>query len=510
MKKILSFLTALAIVISLGAAALPAAYAAEAENSEKGSESEFVRFTGDGFDPYASFEFSDKGQNDYIDPDTVKWAAIRHRTAARYNEDNVEYIGQFYVSPPAEPFIPAHYIYSGEWETLILDMTSVAALYGRESIWDSSHYLNPENIRLDPLEPDRDAENFDDSTGRGKVIEGDYIDIAWIAFFEKEEDAKAYTGTENTPYCLLDVDSLSSPFSVHSLKAELFTDKPVDPDATEVPVEISGPVALLALNYEDELNDMLFAGGKNIIQEVYFGENCYIVDVPAGGDPNVELCFGALAASGDIDEISADECKVMQMGVRVNTDDGGVVGNIYWQTDLNPGYSETQNYEYKYAKTTDVQVVTLDFTKIKRWEGAVSNLRFDPFVSTKNDTDVELYYVAFFTNIESAQAFGEKFLAEGLPATPAPTEKPTAAPTEVPTEAPATNAPTEAPVATDAPATDAPVATDKDNSGKDNSGTKDNDSKGGLPGWALACIIGGAVVIVAAVLGIVLSKKKKK
>ena len=159
---------------------------------------------------------------------------------------------------------------------------------------------------------------------------------------------------------------------------------------------------------------------------------------------------------------------------------------------------------------TDIQVVTLDFTKIKRWEGAVSNLRFDPYVSTKNDTDVELYYVAFFTNIESAQAFGEKFLAEGLPATPAPTEKPTAAPTEVPTEAPATNAPTEAPVATDAPATDAPAATDKDNSGKDNSGTKDNDSKGGLPGWALACIIGGSVVTVAAVLGIVLSKKKKK
>ena len=505
MKKIISLLTALAIVITLAAALLPAAYAAGAENEGKSTESEYVRLIGDGFDPYATFEFSSKGQNDSIDPDTVTWAAIRHRTAARYNEDNVEYIAQFYVSPPAEPFIPVHYNYSGEWETVIVDMTSVAALYGRESIWDSGHYTDTHNIRLDPLEPDRDADNFDDSTGRGKVIEGDYIDIAWIAFFEKEEDAKAYTGTENTPYCLLDAESLSAPFSTHSLKAELFSDKPVEPDVTDAPAEVTGPGALFALNYEDDLNDMLFAGGKNIVDSVYFSEKCYIVDIPAGGDPNVELCIGSLIADGDIDDISADDYKVMQMGVRVNIADGGKVGNIYWQTDLHPGYSEAQNYEYKYQDTTDVQVVTLNFSKLKKWEGSISNLRFDPFGSTYNDTEVELYYVAFFTNIESAEAFSAKFLAEGLPATPAPTEKPTAAPTAAPTEAPVvTDAPTDAPKPTDAP-----PPTNADNTGdKDNA--SDNTPKKGLSTGAVVGIVIGAVAVAAVICGIVISKAGKK
>ena len=57
-------------------------------------------------------------------------------------------------------------------------MTSVAARYERETIWDSGNYTSTSEIRIDPLEPDRDAENFDDSTGRGIATEGDYVDIA--------------------------------------------------------------------------------------------------------------------------------------------------------------------------------------------------------------------------------------------------------------------------------------------------------------------------------------------
>ncbi|MBO5076688.1 MAG: hypothetical protein J5584_03720, partial [Clostridia bacterium] len=459
-----------------------------------------------GFDPYASFQFSENGQNDTIDPDSVQWAAIRYRTAAQYNEDNVEYISQFYVYPPAEPFIPVHYNYSGEWETVIVDMTSVAALYGRESIWNSTGYTDTRYIRLDPLEPDRDADNFDDSTGRGKVIEGDYIDIAWIAFFESEADAKAYTGTEDTPYCLLDTGSLSSTFSVHSLKAEYISEKPVDPAATDAPVEIPGPGALFALNYEDELNDLLFAGNKNIIEEVYFEDNCYKIDVPAGSDPNLELCFGSLVLSGDIEDISADDNKIIQLGVRVNTEEGGgVVGNLYWQTDLHPGYSEPQDFEFKYQATTDIQVVNLDFTRIKNWEGWVSNLRYDPFSISQSDTQVELYYIAFFPNMESAEAFGAQFLAEGLPATPVPTEKPTAAPTAAPTEAPVvTDAPTDAPKPTDAP-----PPTNADNTGdKDNA--SDNTPKKGLSTGAVVGIVIGAVAVAAVICGIVISKAGKK
>ena len=506
MKKTLSMLTVLALVISLAAGPLTAVFAENSSAGDGQTDPEYVRFTGTGFDPYASFEFSDNGQYDTIDPDSVRWAAIRHRTAARYNENNVEYIAQFYVIPAAEPFIPAHYIYSGEWETTILDMTSVAALYGRESIWDSDHYTAASQIRLDPLEPDRDAENFDDSTGRGIVTEGHYVDIAWIAFFEKEEDARAYTGSEDTPYCLLDANSLSSPFMIHNLNADYMGGQGEDPSATDAPVEISGPSALFALNYEDELNDLLFAGNRNLIEDVSFNDNCYLISVSAGGDQNMDICFGTLAADGYIDAISADENKVVQLAVRIDPEAGGVNGNLYWQTDEHPGYSEPQNAAYKYDNTTDIQVVNIDFTKVKRWEGSVGNLRFDPFPETKEDTEVELYYIAFFTNLESAEAYAEKFLAEGLPATPAPTEKPTAAPTAEPTEAP-TAAPTDA-QATDAPATDAPATEGKGN--ENNGDSKDDQPKKGIPTGAVIGIVAGAVAVVAAICAVVVVKSKKK
>ena len=111
MKKILSLLTVLALTVSLAAGSLTTAFAADANTTgAESTDPEYVRFIGGGFDPYASFEFSSNGQNDEIDPDAVRWAAIRHRTSARYNENNVEYIAQFYVIPAAEPFIPAHYI----------------------------------------------------------------------------------------------------------------------------------------------------------------------------------------------------------------------------------------------------------------------------------------------------------------------------------------------------------------------------------------------------------------
>ena len=474
MKKVIAVLAAVVVAMAFLAVSAPVftpVFADETvttgeETVGDGGETEYVRLTGDGFDPYATFAFSEKGANAWIDPDTVTWAAIRYRMGARYNETNVEYIAQVYVSPAAEPFVPVHYRFTDGWDTLIVDMTSVAALYGRESIWDSGSYRNTEEIRLDPLEPDRDAENFDDSTGRGIVTEGDYVDIAWIAFFEKEEDAKAYTGKEDTPYCILDAGSLSSPYTIHNLKAEYMGSKPVeDPDATEEPAgEVAGPSALFAFTYEDDVNDALLGGSKNLINDVYFGEKCYVIEVAQGGDPYQELSFGTLATLGDIDEISADENKVVQLAVRVDTAAGGKNGSLYWQTDENPGYSEAQNQTYKYEETDGIQLVTIDFSRVRKWTGTVGNLRYDMFFETAEDTSVELYYAAFFKDAASAKAFGEKFLAEGLPATPAPTEAPTATPapeaTEPPVEEP-TQAPVEEP--TNEPAaepTDAPVATE--------------------------------------------------
>ena len=91
-------------------------------------------------------------------------------------------------------------------------------------------------------------------------------------------------------------------------------------------------------------------------------------------------------------------------------------------------------------------------------------LRYDPFFESAEDTTVEVYYVAFFKNMNDAEAFGARFLEEGLPATPEPTEAPTATPTPEVTEAPAeepTQAPVEEPTKEpDAEPTDAPVATE--------------------------------------------------
>ena len=104
MKKVLSLLIVLALAMTLAAGSLTTAFAADTNTTgAESTDPEYVRFIGGGFDPYASFEFSTNGQNDEIDPDIVRWAAIRHRTAARYNGDNVEYIAQFYVRTTSIP-----------------------------------------------------------------------------------------------------------------------------------------------------------------------------------------------------------------------------------------------------------------------------------------------------------------------------------------------------------------------------------------------------------------------
>ena len=139
-----------------------------------------------GNDPYAFFSFSAAGNHNWIDPDTVTWAAIRYRTASQYDSTGVEYTAQFYVNPAQEPCVPISYIFSENWETAIIDMTSVSSVTELESKWNSSTYIVTAMIRFDPLEPYRDSENPYTDTSYGQVKEGDYIDIAWIAFFGRE------------------------------------------------------------------------------------------------------------------------------------------------------------------------------------------------------------------------------------------------------------------------------------------------------------------------------------
>ncbi|MBR6933882.1 MAG: PT domain-containing protein [Clostridia bacterium] len=482
--------------------------AAEPEQSEAETETEYVRFINQNSDPHAIFDFSENGHHSTIDPDTVKWAAVRHRTAARYNPNNIEYIGQLYITPAKQPYIPLRYVYTGEWETLIVDLTSVAVLPGSESVWDSENYTETQGIRIDPLEPDWDADGYDSSIDRGVVGEGDYVDIAWIAFFEKEEDARAYTGTESTPYCLLDAKSLAAPHAGRHLDHE-YINTGASP---ETPV-ISGPTALFSFDEEDDVINLLLSGSKKLVSNIRFDDGRYLLDLTEGSDPYLELCFGSLAAFGDIEEIDAGESKVMQLGIRVNTVANGRVGNIYWQTDLHTGFNETKNRDIIYKATEDVQTVNVELFKDKYWEGTLSNLRFDPFPKVIESTTLELYYIAFFANTESADAFAAKYLEGGLAAAvatePAQTDPdasgdpaytaavPTEKQTEVPIAEP-TSVPTEASIA------EPTIAPTEANTGVDQNSN---------PGSKKVLLITGIAVcgvIIAAILLLIIIKKKKQ
>ena len=228
MLKKLSLLVAIVMLVSL----LVPALSAVADDAE---EANFVRFTALGNDPYATFKFSAAGKNATIDPDKVVWAAIRYRTISQFDTTGVEYKAQFYVSPAAEPYVPITYKHTQKWETAIVDLTAVAESTDLDSKWNSDSYTTLTSVRFDPLEPDRDSENTEHDGESGQVAEGDAIDVAWIAFFEKEDDAKAYTGKEDTPYCILDIDSLGGIAGGNNIKADKFFNG--EPEATPEPTE---------------------------------------------------------------------------------------------------------------------------------------------------------------------------------------------------------------------------------------------------------------------------------
>ncbi len=203
-----------------------------------GEDVAFAHVVASGNDPYAEFTFSPDGNHTTIDPDTVKWASVRYRTITECDNTGVQLIGQFYICSAAEPFIPIKYVHSGQWETIIVDMTSVSEKTTLASKWNSTSYTDKTKIRFDPLESNRDAEAAQSETDTAVVSDGDSIDIAWIAFFESEEDAKAYDGTQNTPYCIILPEDLEWPGGTNNIAdPEVIKPKPPVTDAPEVPTE---------------------------------------------------------------------------------------------------------------------------------------------------------------------------------------------------------------------------------------------------------------------------------
>ena len=196
----------------------------------------YARFVATGNDPYAKFNFNPNGNHSTIDPDKVKWASVKYRTITKTDNTGVELIGQLYVLPDAEPFIPIKYVHSEQWETLTVDLTGTSEKTAMASKWNSQSYTTTTGIRFDPLESNRDAEAAQSEHDAAFVSDADSIDIAWIAFFENEADAKAYDGTQDTPYCILLPTDFENPTGASNMNVpEAFIAAP--PAVTEAPTE---------------------------------------------------------------------------------------------------------------------------------------------------------------------------------------------------------------------------------------------------------------------------------
>ena len=247
MKKLI----AIAVVIIMAVSAF-AAVAQAADTLE------YVHFVAGGNDPYANFTFANGAK---IDPDTVKWAAIKYRTITEVDNTGVQLKGQLYVNPAAEPFIPIEYKHTQKWEVAVIDLTSVSSKTTLSSIWDSSHYTGTTAIRFDPMEPDRDAEDQNNEHNVAEVEADSAIDVAWIAFFENEADAKAFDGSQNTYACILDAAALSAPSGGNNIRTSEIAeeeakaedpnqggdDEPANPSTSDASVVAIASVACIAL-----------------------------------------------------------------------------------------------------------------------------------------------------------------------------------------------------------------------------------------------------------------------
>lgn len=284
-----------------------------------------------------------------------------------------------------------------------------------------------------------------------------------------------------------------------------------EPTATPEPSELdNAPGPIFRFNDEDIYGNF-FGPLINQIESVEFDseKGCYLISMEKVGDPWVYLGFAALAAEYDEYVVDADTYKILQIGVRFPSAVGSR-GQFYFQTSENTGVDEAKDMIFNYNKTDEIQYVNINLGSNKRWTGTMSDCRLDPFSECKEPCDYELYYMAFFTNEAAANEFGDKWIATGEIVVPTAAPTPTKAPTPEPTATPEV-IPTEKVEPTEAaqPGTDKPeekptsAATDKP------ADDKKADNKGPNAGVIIG-IVAGVVVIAAAVIGIVLSKKKKK
>lgn len=182
--------------------------------------------------------------------------------------------------------------------------------------------------------------------------------------------------------------------------------------------------------------------------------------------------------------LSCEEYGAMLVKMRVS-EGAPLTGEVFFSTSTFPGPAAGGSVTATYQNTTDWQYVIFNFNsngKYSQPDAILNKIRFDPFTTENQDAVIDIEYILFFTNKESAQTWDGVF--DFIP--PAPTQVPST-PTPQITQAPATEIP-----ATEAPSTDAapPTAQNKPKSG----------------GCGSSC----AIAQVMLVLGVALIIKKKK
>ncbi len=185
-------------------------------------------------------------------------------------------------------------------------------------------------------------------------------------------------------------------------------------------------------------------------------------------------------------------------------------GELFFTTNASPEIDPGLSVMSEYVEVEGGQIVVLDFQYFMNdeasgftdgeWNGRILQLRFDP-VNEVTDTltsEMTLYAIGFFKNLEDAQ----KFNVEGL---------------TVETDPGAALDPVESSEGTEAPAEDTAAETDAETAVAEDSDTAEattptttddkTDDKGGNTGIIIA-IVAVVVVAAAAVAGIVIKKKK--
>ncbi len=216
------------------AAAAPAATteAPAAEAAPEGETIDYAHYVASANDPYFAYENTID-----IDPEVVTWAQIKYRTITEKDSLDNTLTGQIYITPAAEPFIPVKWNHTGNWETIVVDLTSVSEKTTLTSLWKDSLGLG---FRLDPMESNRDAEaNTGDDPAA--VLPDSAIDVAYVAFFETEEAAKAFDGV-NGAVALVDAAMLAAPSAATNGAVELLTETVAAPVVEEEPVVEETPV----------------------------------------------------------------------------------------------------------------------------------------------------------------------------------------------------------------------------------------------------------------------------